>query len=106
MFLSLFCFEAFSDPLIAELPDCLPRSSQKVPQKCQNQNFGRGIAIWRKIAQNFCKLAGKEPTFLAFFGEKSPLLVTLVGVQVRTPKLQFCELVKSIIACHCSINLP
>ena len=37
--------------------------SPKVAKKCQNQNFGKGIAhtsaIWRKITQNVCELAGK-----------------------------------------------
>ena len=74
-------FYLFLDSLVAELPDCIPRSSPKSSKKCQNQNSGRGVAhtlaIWRKIAQNFWKLAGKKPQFVAFFGEKSPLLVTL-----------------------------
>ena len=45
-----------------ELPDSVPKKFQK----CQIlilKDLDRGIAntsaIWRKIAQNFCKLAGK-----------------------------------------------
>ena len=65
---------------------------QKMPKSEFWQRNGPHFSNLAKIAQNFCKLAGKQPTFLAFFGEKSPLLVTLHRLHMVVIKKSFASL--------------